>query len=135
MHHTHSRTGRISMRIRKVVNVVVVLAFWAAVSAPLAAGAQPLADRVPDDALIYVGWAGADTMGPGYAGSHLEAVLKESKFNELISASLPKVFQKIGVQQGDAADDIALVSAICGVAWRHPSALYIGGIDNTNPQG
>jgi hypothetical protein len=27
-------------------------------------GAQPLADRVPGDALIYVGWSGGDSMGP-----------------------------------------------------------------------
>ena len=28
---------------------------------------QVLADRVPADAFVYVVWAGADEMGPGYA--------------------------------------------------------------------
>lgn len=121
------------MRIRLfVVGVVVAVGLGLGAAS---VGAQPLADRVPGDALVYVGWAGAESMGPGYAGSHLEAVLKESKFNELISASLPRLIQKIGVKDRDAAPAMAMLSAIGGPMWRHPSAFYFGGLDVNNPQG
>src|SRR5258707_3746425 len=96
--------------------------------------AQPLADRVPGDALIYVGWSGSDSMGPGYAGSHLEAVLKDSKFSELISDAMPRVFQRIAQQDPNAAQPLALVSAVGGAMWRHPSAFYFGGLDQ-GPNG
>src|SRR5258705_8275498 len=95
----------------------------------LVARAQPLADRVPADALIYVGWSGSETMGPGYAGSHLEAVLKESKFTDLVNVSIPKVLAKIGATDREAAQITGLVTAIAAPMWRHPSAFYFGGID------
>jgi prepilin-type processing-associated H-X9-DG protein len=91
--------------------------------------AQPLADRVPADALVYVGWSGADSMGPGYAGSHLEAVLKESKFSELVNVSLPRLMQKLGAKAPEARKFAALASAIGGPMWRHPTAFYFGGLD------
>src|SRR3954471_15774294 len=99
-----------------------VLSLTVALVVVAQAGAQPLADRVPGDALIYIGWSGADSMGPGYAGSHLEAVLKESKFSEQVNASLPKVMQKIVAQNPAAAEILPLAASIEGAVWRHPSA-------------
>ena len=37
--------------------------------------AQPVADRVPDDALVYVAWRGAQSPPPGYEKTHLKALL------------------------------------------------------------
>ena len=100
-----------------------------------AAGAQPLADRVPSDALIYVGWSGGDSMGPGYAGSHLEAVLKDSKLSELVSEALPRVFQRIAQQEPGAAEPLAFFMSYAGAMWHHPSAFYFGGFSAGNPNG
>ena len=60
------------MRTRIASFIVLVAVAFTTAPAP----AQPLADRLPDGALIYIGWAGSESMGPGYAGSHLEAILK-----------------------------------------------------------
>jgi len=48
-----------------------------------AALAQALADRIPGDAEIYIGWRGSDDLGPGYDSSHLKAVIDASKFSQL----------------------------------------------------
>jgi prepilin-type processing-associated H-X9-DG protein len=91
--------------------------------------AQPLADRVPADALFYMAWGGSEQMGPGYAGSHLEAVLKESKLGDVISQSLPKMMQKLGANEPQAVEVAAVVSSVAGPMWRRPTAMYFGGID------
>jgi hypothetical protein len=53
------------------------------------ARAQPLADKVPGDALIYVGWQGAGTAAPGFEGSHLQAILKGSDVPQFFNEFLP----------------------------------------------
>ncbi|MDB5318618.1 MAG: hypothetical protein JWN40_249 [Phycisphaerales bacterium] len=113
-----------------VVSVVVALLVVAG-----SAKAQPLADRVPADALIYIGWSGSDSMGPGYAGSHLEAVLKDSKLQEVISDALPRLFKLIAAKEPNAAEPLALFTSYAGAMWRHPSAFYFGGFTPGNPNG
>jgi len=46
--------------------------------APLAAFAQPLSDRVPAEALIYIGWQGSESMPANFANSHAKALLDET---------------------------------------------------------
>src|SRR5438552_3037967 len=64
---------RISMRHMLLGLCVVLVA-----SGPLCA--QPLADRVPADAIVYIGWRGTQDLGPAYNGSHLKAVVDASDF-------------------------------------------------------
>jgi hypothetical protein len=97
------------------------------------AAAQPLADRIPQDAVAYIGWCGADSMGPGYDGSHLKAVIEASNVAELVNQSLPRLLERIGQDDEDAARMTGLLTAIGGPMWRHPSAIYFGGVDSTNP--
>ena len=98
-----------------------------------AATAQPLADRIPQDAVVYIGWSGSESMGPGYANSHLKAVIEASKIPELVKESIPRLLENLGHQDEDAAEMMGLISAIGGPMWRHPSAIYFGGADLTNP--
>lgn len=91
--------------------------------------AQTLADRVPDDAIVYVGWAGAGNMGPGFEGSHLQAVLKASDWNDFFDRFLPMAMKKIGQSDRDAADATQFFGAIAKPMWSHPSAFYFGGVD------
>ena len=122
--------------VSRMTSRIVALAFVAAiVLAPArVARAQPLADRIPADAIVYVGWAGADHMGPAYAQSRLKAVMDASNFPQLINESLPKFFQKLGAQNREAAEFTGLFSAIGGAVWKHPTALYFGGLDMTDPK-
>jgi prepilin-type processing-associated H-X9-DG protein len=100
--------------------------------APFAA-AQPLADRVPADALIYVGWAGADSMGPGYEGSHLKAVLEAGQIPQFINDVVPKLLDQLAQKEPDAAQFGDVAKAVLAPMWRHSTALYVGPVDMTNP--
>jgi prepilin-type processing-associated H-X9-DG protein len=106
-----------------------VLAIAVSISFANVARAQPLADRVPGDALFYVAWAGSESMAPGYAGSHLKAVLDESKFGDFVNLSIPKLLRKVGMADQNAGQVAQMVAAIGGPMWRHPTAFYFGGID------
>jgi hypothetical protein len=107
----------------------LIALFLIAVSLAFPAFAQPLADRLPADTLLYAGWRGADSMGPGFAGSHLKVVLDASDFSQLINEFLPAVFQRIAQEDRDAAQVLPIMAAIGRPMWKHPSALYFGGLD------
>ncbi len=96
--------------------------------------AQPLADRVPADAIVYVGWKGAGDLGSGYDQSHLKAVVGASNLPQLFTEFLPSVAQKVRGQDAQSADVIDLVTAVGGPLWRHPSAFYFGGINMDDPR-
>jgi prepilin-type processing-associated H-X9-DG protein len=124
------------MNSRSIPHVVVVLFAAALMVAPARrANAQPLADRIPGDAVVYIGWAGADHMGAGFEQSRLKAVLDASNFPQLVNDSLPRFFQKLGAQNRDAAEFTSLFSAIGSAVWKHPTALYFGGLNTTDPKG
>jgi prepilin-type processing-associated H-X9-DG protein len=89
----------------------------------------PLADRIPDDAILYIGWTGSTSLGPSYDNSHLKAILDSSALPQLFNESLPRLFESISQKEPDAKPVLQLVTAIGGPLWRHPSALYFGGID------
>src|SRR5437879_5428380 len=97
------------------------------------ASAQPLADRVPADALLYVGWAGSTKLGPAYEQSHLKAIADSSDIHKLFTETFPRLAQRAGASNAQAGEMISLFSAIGGRVWRHPTALYFGGVDFTNP--
>lgn len=57
--------------------------------------AQPLANAIPDDALIYVGWSGASNLGPDYDASHLKAFLDKSSIRPFIERTIPAAAGKV----------------------------------------
>lgn len=110
--------------------------FLIAVSVPIAALAQPLADRVPQDTVVYVGWRGSTSLGQSYEASHLKAVLEASGLPEFFARSLPQALNEIGRQDRDAAQAIAAFSEIGRAAWQHPTALFVGPVDwDGGPRG
>lgn len=116
------------MRLRISVALLVV-AF-----APIACFAQALSDKVPGDAIIYIGWRGASNPGPGYDQSHLKAILDASQLPQLLNQSLPALLQRIA-QYGPQAQQITTaVQRIAAPLWNHPTAFYFGGIDMNDPQ-
>lgn len=107
---------------------------FAVLFSPIVLLAQPLADRVPDDAILYIGWRGSESMGPGFEGSHLKAVMEASQVSQIFSEFLPKLVEKLGQENREASEIVQLISAVGGPMWRHPSAFYFGGIDFSNPR-
>ena len=98
------------------------------------APAQPLADRVPADALVYIGWSGAANLGQSYDQSHLKAVLDASDLPKLFTEFFPRLSQRLGQQNAASGEAASMAAAIGARFWRHPSAFYFGGLDYTNPR-
>ena len=53
--------------------------------------AQPLADRVPGDAVAYIGWCGSEGIPASYDSTHLKAIIDNSKIDELFTEFLPRL--------------------------------------------
>lgn len=96
--------------------------------------AQGLEQSVPGDAIVYIGWAGAESMGEGYDQSHLKAVLEASQIKQFYTDFLPKLFQKIGREEREMAPVTELVSALAEPMWKYPTAIYFGGMDTSDPR-
>lgn len=91
--------------------------------------AQPLADRVPADALVYIGWQGGEAMPPAYQDSHLKAVVDSSNIPALFDDFLPRALQQVGGNRARVAVLKQLALSLGGKLWKHPSALYVSGMD------
>ncbi len=120
--------------IRRRISPWQILALVALVAWPSVSFGQALADRVPSDAIIYVGWRGADSLGPGYPNSNLKAVLDQSQIPQFIEEFLPKLADRLAQENPQATEPLNIVKTIAGPMWRHPSAFFFAGIDLTNPQ-
>jgi prepilin-type processing-associated H-X9-DG protein len=120
------------MTPKRSVFVVRSVAVLFVLAGSIAASAQTLADRVPADAVAYVGWRGTEALGPGYDASHLKGVIDASAFPQLLAESMPRLLKRIGEDDDDAAAITDLLIAVGGPVWRHPSALYVGGVDTAN---
>ena len=99
-----------------------------------AAIAQPLADRVPADALVYVGWSGSRNLGSTYESSRMKSVLESSDLPKLFTEFLPKAAERAGRDSAEVGEVLNFISAIGGRAWKHPTAFYFGGFDFTDPR-
>src|SRR5438270_5567307 len=66
------------------------------------ADAAGLKDRVPADALVYVGWAGSDHLGTAFEESHLKAVLEASQIPQLFRTFLDKAIAGLLPNQPEA---------------------------------
>lgn len=109
------------------ISIVTLLA----VSLP--ATAQPLADRVPADAIIYVGWAGAESMGPGFEASHLKALLDSGEVGRIVDEVLPRALERFAENEPVEAQQVRMITTMLTPLWRHPTALYVGPVDMANP--
>src|SRR3954464_9223674 len=78
--------------------IIIAVALIALVAWIPSAGAQPLADRVPADALLYVGWAGSEHLAPAYAQSHLKGLMDASSLPQLFAELGPRAVRRLQVQ-------------------------------------
>lgn len=100
---------------------------------PVMAFAQPLADRVPEDAVLYIGWQGSQAMPPAYAQSHLKAILDASNLGALFSDFAPRLIAHLGKDNPQVVPISRMVIALGTPLWQHPSALYVGPTDYKAP--
>jgi prepilin-type processing-associated H-X9-DG protein len=97
------------------------------------ARAQPLADRVPDDAIFYLGWAGANTLGDAYGTSHLKAILDETRARDLFGKYLSELEAKVLKNEPEATEPFRLLRTLGAPMWNYPAAFYVGTPDFSNP--
>jgi prepilin-type processing-associated H-X9-DG protein len=108
-----------------------IVALLAVSLCPLTVAAQAMVDRIPADAMLYVGWQGADAPGVGYETSHLKAIVDASRIGDFVNSSLPRLVDRIVAitPDADAKLIVPLIADMSGELWHHPSAIYFGGID------
>jgi hypothetical protein len=99
-----------------------------ALAAPLAR-AQALADRVPADAVIYVGWQGADALRQPYQQSHLKAVIDATDAHQLLEDFFPRLMEKVTQQDKHAGEAVNVLVSLAKPAWQYPTAVFFGGVD------
>lgn len=100
---------------------------------PVVSRGQALADRVPSDAIVYLGWQGSDHLGRDYDNSNLKAFLDDSQFAQLFNEFLPRLVQRLGQMDPNAAQVGDMASAIGKPIWKHPTAIFFSGIDFNGP--
>lgn len=117
------------MRKPSILIAALVLAFVSAASA------QPLADRVPANALFYFGWRGVDDPGPGYSDSHWKAILDQSNIPMVFEQTLPQVMRVIGQKDREAAEAFEVLAVLVPPTFHKPTAFFFSGMNLNNPGG
>lgn len=89
--------------------------------------AQPLADRVPADAIAYFGWQGTENVS-GYAGSHFEAIIKESNIPVVFKQVLPQAIVRIAKEDRKAGEAFQLAYDLLAPIAKYPTAFFFEGV-------
>ena len=102
---------------------------------PCLARAQALADRLPPETTLYIGWSGVDASVPGFKGSNFETVLNNSNMRALVDDFLPRVLDQLAQKDKDAAEAVEIVRNVLGPISRHPFALAFVGVEINQQTG
>jgi len=102
------------MRVRASA-VMLSAALWAAP----ALSQPPLADKLPDDVLLYAGWSGRSLT---FDGSTLGQLLAEPEVAKLFGAVHDAAAKEMGRDKGDLGIFNHLW-AMGKIAWQHPAAI------------
>lgn len=100
----------------------------------MTAAAQPLADRVPADSIVYVGWCGTDSLPAAYEQSHLKAIADSSRIRQAFSQLLPQVIQLVSSREPQVGAALGSAYEIAAAVWKHPTAFWFAGLDVSNPR-
>ena len=116
----------------RLLALLVAIAIPAAIAtAPV--HAAPLAERVPDDAIIYVGFDGATSEVADLDQRHLGQLLERTQLRDALTQSLPDALRRFAEVEHEpdlalAADAIAeLAPVLIDRRW----AFYFAGLDET----
>ena len=90
---------------------------------------QPLAEHLPADTILYLGWRGSEHLGPGYPDSHLKAMIEMSQIRTMISEVMPKAINKLAdkVPNPEAQKAADFMSTVGLTFWKYPTAFCLAG--------
>lgn len=106
-------------------NVMRLLAVLAALLTANCLLAAPLADRVPADAIVYVGWQGATAAKPAYDGSLLKQFVDGGDLAQA-PQYLDRLLTRISKENAGVAELSRTLRPVLGTIWDSPVALYMG---------
>lgn len=96
---------------------------------PCMAKAQPLADRVPANSMLYIGWQGTANPPAGYEQSNFKALLDASNIRQVVNDMIPRLLQRLAMEDPRAAQQINQVLQVVTPMLKHPTALFFEGIE------
>jgi prepilin-type processing-associated H-X9-DG protein len=106
------------MTIRAIVAAALLL--------PACSFAQTLADKVPADAVVYLGWKGSDSPGSEYEKSHLKAVLDATDWSVLGSDTFARGLARATARANrQFAQVVPSLLSTGKELLRYPSAIYV----------
>ena len=109
---------------RLVIAVAVAFGFCAA---PL--HAAPLAQHVPDEAIIYVAWRGADDPVADFEQTNLKQLLDLTNLDALVNQAVPGILAKYQQEMDPQTTFVMHMLAQVGpIAWDRPWAFYLTGV-------
>lgn len=89
--------------------------------------ADTLAQRVPDDAIMYMSWSGTTQLEAVYDKSTFKKVLVAAGVDKIMADELPKLFDKLpGDDNAKAAEALKLLEPMR----KYPMAVYFAGAKN-----
>ena len=101
------------------IRIMMTSALLAVLGAP-ASGQAPLADRVPSETLLYLGWAGRSL---AFDGSVMGQLLAEPSVGDLLGAIRQVVAEKLPPDR--PAKMFHHGWSLAGMAWQHPVAIAL----------
>lgn len=112
-------------------NAARMLALWLVMSAAAGAiSAAPLADKLPEGTLLYVGWGGRSLT---FDGSLLGQMLKEPEVAAILGAARKAIVAHADDKDAQAAIDH--LWAMGSIAWQHPVAVGLFDLEVAPPPG
>src|SRR5687768_8726553 len=112
-------------RLLLLIAIVVTIA-GGATSSALAQGQNvqaPMADRLPADVVFYVGWVGSERMEQLWEGTHTQALVQQSNFEDLLTRYVPEVLDKLAQEEPEAAEAVQLARELIPLFVKRPSAF------------
>jgi hypothetical protein len=111
--------------------MAIMLVLLTGLATTVRADAPPLANRIPGDAILYLGWAGTDALSTKYDASHLKKVVDASDLSQLFHEFIPQLIERVAREDQNVADVLNQVVQVGAPLWKHPTAFYFGGMDWT----
>jgi len=103
----------------------VVLGAWALVwMAPPTRGAVPLAEKLPETTLVYVGWAGRSLT---FDGSAFGQMVSEGEVKRLFAAARGAIASPLA-EDADAQALLEEVWSLASMGWQRPAAVALFGV-------
>jgi hypothetical protein len=107
----------------------VALALAVMCALPARAAGPVLSEKIPGDAMMYVGWQGSEALQAQYDKSNLKQIVDASQIPSFVSEKTGWVIEQIKKNDPAAADAVKVGLSISGKMWKHPTALYMGPLD------